>query len=152
MVQRQRKRTSGLPDTSKRDAPQGQAQACWIRSCLTASPSPSTQAHTAEARPRVQHEHAFGCIMMTGRTALLRVRAPVTTSRPEWRSATSRGSYAGVPCLDRGTARPSPVVVGIGFARATPPTADSKSATAMDSVSFEDIFVLLFSAGIFGVR
>src|SRR5437879_13879434 len=50
------------------------------------------------------------------------------------------------------SARASSVVVGIGFARATPPTADSASATAMDSVSFEDIFVLLFSAAIFGVR
>src|SRR5437870_11203797 len=33
----------------------------------------------------------------------------LTFASPEWRSATSRGSYAGVPCLDRGTARPSPV-------------------------------------------
>src|SRR5207253_11200098 len=49
----------------------------------------------------------------------------LTFARPEWRSAT-RGSYAGVPCLDRGTARPSPVharrgrrSVALGGCRAT---------------------------------
>src|SRR4051812_14042168 len=30
MVQWQRSRTSGLPDTSIRDAPQGHAQVCWM--------------------------------------------------------------------------------------------------------------------------
>ncbi len=44
-------------------------------------------------------------------------------------------------------ARASSVLVGIGLARATPPTAESASATANESVSFEDIFGLLVGAG-----
>src|SRR5882724_11849838 len=86
-------------------------------------------------------------------------RAPFSTDCPSSANAAARPSSSFLAMnassdrlIGAGTelpasARASSVLVGIGFARATPPTAESASAMANESVSFEDIFYLLVSAG-----
>src|SRR5207237_1488064 len=45
-------------------------------------------------------------------------------------------------------ARASSVLVGMGFARATPPMADNASATAIESVSFEDMLASFLAGSV----